>query len=260
MKKIVIALIFLVMVSSVAAQTEFLPGVSKNSFSTFEFNDAVTGVNLVDVTIENREKVGVISLELTDRTGNPGIIPAPTLQGKVYRYLDLTPSILLRERLDNAVIHFRIPKNVFGESDDSESVTLRTYEGVWDTLPTKKVRETTNFYYYTAVAGRLGRAAIVIGHDCFESWKCSDWSACSTDNTQARLCYDINDCESINEKPEEQQSCQYKPFITANVIGYTDEDLDYWKGMLVVFLFVGGVVLTVWHHDRRKNTLRIWRK
>ena len=41
---------------------------------------------------------------------------------------------------------------------------------------------------------------------CKESWICQDWQKCS-DNLTTRDCFDINNCNTVNEKPKTIESC-----------------------------------------------------
>ena len=42
---------------------------------------------------------------------------------------------------------------------------------------------------------------------CTPSWSCAEWSNCSANGTQTRICSDSNKCEVITEKPIESQTC-----------------------------------------------------
>ena len=44
---------------------------------------------------------------------------------------------------------------------------------------------------------------------CEPNWKCSDWSTCSSLNSQTRTCTDQNSCGVTTGKPSESQSCTY---------------------------------------------------
>jgi len=46
--------------------------------------------------------------------------------------------------------------------------------------------------------------------NCAPDWECSDWSECSSLGTQTRTCTDINNCEVLNGKPKESQSCEIR--------------------------------------------------
>lgn len=42
---------------------------------------------------------------------------------------------------------------------------------------------------------------------CFTEWSCTGWSACSQENTQTRTCTDLNECDTEEDKPDEEKSC-----------------------------------------------------
>ena len=45
---------------------------------------------------------------------------------------------------------------------------------------------------------------------CNPNWECGSWSECNSDGIQARICNDLNNCESDLNRPSESQSCIYK--------------------------------------------------
>jgi len=46
----------------------------------------------------------------------------------------------------------------------------------------------------------------IISGECTELWTCGGWSGC-LDERRSRKCYDLNNCGTLNSKPEEVQSC-----------------------------------------------------
>ena len=42
---------------------------------------------------------------------------------------------------------------------------------------------------------------------CIPDWQCSDWTPCTPAGTQARVCNDLNSCGSLENQPQEVQSC-----------------------------------------------------
>jgi len=52
---------------------------------------------------------------------------------------------------------------------------------------------------------------------CTSNWNCSNWTTCSSNSTQTRICTDINKCIS-STKPSENQACKYNPKISTTVI------------------------------------------
>lgn len=48
---------------------------------------------------------------------------------------------------------------------------------------------------------------------CTEDWMCLEWSEC-VNSTQERVCIDINNCGTENDKPDISQGCEEQNFIT----------------------------------------------
>lgn len=44
---------------------------------------------------------------------------------------------------------------------------------------------------------------------CYENWNCTDWTNCSELGVQTRVCTDLNDCGTIEEKPSASRACTY---------------------------------------------------
>jgi len=79
---------------------------------------------------------------------------------------------------------------------------------------------------------------------CVENWECSDWSAC-TDNQQARVCDDLNECNTTLSKPLESQSCTPAPPVTPASSGFAKYK----------YYIIGGVILllVILYFVMRKN-------
>jgi len=48
------------------------------------------------------------------------------------------------------------------------------------------------------------------GETCTTNWTCTDWSECSNNGLQTRTCVDVNDCNTTEGKPVENQSCTFE--------------------------------------------------
>lgn len=58
--------------------------------------------------------------------------------------------------------------------------------------------------------------------ECIPNWQCADWSEC-IEETQTRICTDLNACGTLVNKPAESQSCEipafdYAPYIIGVII------------------------------------------
>jgi len=45
---------------------------------------------------------------------------------------------------------------------------------------------------------------------CVENWFCDEWSACTSEGTQARACRELNNCGTETQKPSSTKSCIYQ--------------------------------------------------
>jgi len=46
---------------------------------------------------------------------------------------------------------------------------------------------------------------------CVPDWSCLNWSACNSSGTQVRVCEDRNHCGTVEDRPQERQTCTYTP-------------------------------------------------
>jgi hypothetical protein len=46
-----------------------------------------------------------------------------------------------------------------------------------------------------------------VSNSCVEEWQCSEWLDC-INNNQKRVCSDLNNCGSINNRPEQTRDCE----------------------------------------------------
>lgn len=52
---------------------------------------------------------------------------------------------------------------------------------------------------------------------CTPQWECDSWSACSQAGFKSRLCYDVKNCNSQEDKPTTKQACEYVSTGTGDV-------------------------------------------
>ena len=72
---------------------------------------------------------------------------------------------------------------------------------------------------YTPVAGGGGGGFIPT---CTENWSCTEWSACSEEGIQTRVCRDLNNCGTTKNKPAETQTCTY---VAPTQLGYCGDNI-----------------------------------
>jgi uncharacterized repeat protein (TIGR01451 family) len=95
--------------------------------------------------------------------------------------------------------------------------------------------------------------------ECVENWVCSDWSVCDSNDSQFRVCSDVNICNSFTDKPLVLQDCVserkwdgvlnfgskiYNNDGVVNVINFTKRIFNFvwmqllWIGMLINVSFL----------------------
>jgi len=99
--------------------------------------------------------------------------------------------------------------------DDGNNLIIWTYHFTEFGAYTPTTTTTTT----TSSGGGGGGSSSTV--KCTEDWTCSDWSTCQTDGTQLRVCTDLNDCKTIDSKPEVIQNCIYNS--SQNTAGNTNE-------------------------------------
>ena len=63
---------------------------------------------------------------------------------------------------------------------------------------------------------------------CIEYWICDEWTECTTNGYQTRICEDYYKCDTIELKPATEQSCEYKKTDAKNEItGATAESSGF---------------------------------
>ncbi|PLW79589.1 hypothetical protein C0585_07015 [Candidatus Woesearchaeota archaeon] len=61
---------------------------------------------------------------------------------------------------------------------------------------------------------------------CVEDWVCLEWSVCYINNTQDRICYDTNSCNTTEDKPETVQECIYEGTCFDGIQNGLEEGID----------------------------------
>lgn len=87
------------------------------------------------------------------------------------------------------------------------------------TLPADKRAEITN----KAQAASFERR-------CEPEWECSPWTGC-VNQTQKRVCIDLNQCKKDEGKPEETRECSKIPSIQQ-----PSDKTEFWKMLIIMFI------------------------
>ena len=89
----------------------------------------------------------------------------------------------------------------------------------------------------SGITGNVVNEPIIDNHQiqvCNPNWQCSSWSECLSSGTKTRVCDDLNNCNILNGKPIESQSCT--PLIVSKswhkvteINGKSDKVTDIFK-------------------------------
>lgn len=144
-------------------------------------------------------------------------IPVSAPSEPVYQYINITKNNFNNSQIENATIEFNVNKSWFIKNNIT-SVYLARYENGWNKLKTELINSTSAYNSYRAYTNSFSYFAI-IGETrdakslCTENWSCSEWSDCKNDR-QARICKDLNNCNTTLSKPEDSQACKVeKPTV-----------------------------------------------
>lgn len=61
---------------------------------------------------------------------------------------------------------------------------------------------------------------------CSEDWECSDWGFCDTDGLRRRECTDFNNCGTVNDKPDELETCLYGGTCEDGIMNGNEQGVD----------------------------------
>jgi len=77
---------------------------------------------------------------------------------------------------------------------------------------------------------------------CEPNWKCGSWSKCN-DGVMKRLCYDINKCGFVYNKPYEKTGCQ-EEIISKSLI-QKNNNIGLWVSLLLSLILIAILILLV---------------
>ncbi|MBW2974264.1 hypothetical protein KY366_00970 [Candidatus Woesearchaeota archaeon] len=81
-------------------------------------------------------------------------------------------------------------------------------------------------------AGAAGAAALsqaaayAAAKVCDEKWECTEWSRCTPEGIQTRVCIDVNKCNTEKDKPSEVRQCEYIPTCFDGIQNGDEEGVD----------------------------------
>ncbi|MDP4039524.1 MAG: DUF4352 domain-containing protein [Candidatus Pacearchaeota archaeon] len=89
--------------------------------------------------------------------------------------------------------------------------------------------DTTTSQQKDSVSEEINSNQKQIQQKCLPNWECGSWSQCINGGKQTRACKDINNCDKLNGKPKETQTCIYEykigDKVIVNNVAYTLHDV-----------------------------------
>lgn len=109
-------------------------------------------IQYIDVTFANSVSGVGITIEKFDTPPEGAPVISVVAGGKVYSYLSITTTAS-SDDISSVTISFKVPKSWFIINGlDPQTTTLARYDGAWTNLPTVKISEDNEFYYFEAVS------------------------------------------------------------------------------------------------------------
>lgn len=112
-------------------------------------NDADIGLKLINITVKNPAQF--VTITVTKLTGKPASV-VHNISGKVYKYIEITPTNLPDDNLDKGKIQFQVNKSwITNNKIDRATITLNRYKNNnWEKLTTREISEDNDYVYCEA--------------------------------------------------------------------------------------------------------------
>ena len=144
-----------VTLSSIGAGSTAIVDISSSvsaniGIEEIQFNSAVSASNVQVTVKETTQSAAGVSAAIS------------SLEGSVYKYLEITKTNIQDSGISSAKISFKVPKSWLTANDiDKSTVTLNRFSNsAWSSLPTTITTEDANYVYYSATSAGFSVFAI----------------------------------------------------------------------------------------------------
>jgi PGF-pre-PGF domain-containing protein len=136
-----------------------IPSISAGGTATVDI-PATENMYLTRLVIKVRNRVTNVKIGVTTLAARPTDIP--DVEGEAYHYYKIDKQNIGDEDIDNVTVEFKVEGAWMSDNDvDPATIVLSRYSGgAWDALPTSKLREDSDYAYYSAVSPGLSIFAI----------------------------------------------------------------------------------------------------
>ncbi len=135
--------------------------INKDIPASYCFRNASNPVICINITAGTSPGEVNTAVEVLRNTSSLAKVQAPDT---VYKNINIwvgTYGFATPANIKHAEITFRVPVSwMEANSVDPDSITMARYEGAWQSLPTKKINETSEWIYYEASTRRFSPHAI----------------------------------------------------------------------------------------------------
>ncbi len=202
---------------------KYLPDLTVTSANFIDNN----GNSIANSNLNDLAKPLVVIKNIGTLKANNFKLKIEIIKDNVVKRTEISPTIYTLNSGESKTIYFSANYNL------AETGTYNIRATVDNENLVRESNENNNLLMTV-----VGTGSIIVSQVCTSDWQCSDWSACTTDGKQTRLCKDSKNCGNLNGIPSEQQSCTYNlPDLIVEKAEFVDKN-----GAIITSSSVGSFV------------------
>jgi PGF-pre-PGF domain-containing protein len=200
--------------------TKITPGKAE----IMHVDDPDIGLKMINITVRNPAQT--VTITITKLTGKPASV-VHEISGKVYKYIEITPSNIPDDNVDKAKIQFQVNKSwISNNKINRTTIALSRYKNNnWEKLTTKEISEDNDYVYYEAETPGFSTFAVT-GEEILTTTIPATTIATTTITTMVTTTI---------------------PSMTTGVGG-----VPTW--ILIIIILVVVIIIAVWLYQRRSST------
>jgi len=146
---------------SVVSETKAVSNIAAGDTGTFTYAKSAT-LGVQEIKVEVKNAVSNVQIKIKESSKPTGASDAIGIEGDVYKYIEVTKTNIEDADVNKVRIKFKVKKTWINDNNiDPDTVVLSRYaDGEWNKLPTTKLSEDDDYYYYEAESPGLSVFAI----------------------------------------------------------------------------------------------------